>query len=967
MPDTVILWADSTAKYQSERGTKGNGKSAASRISPKKIVLTFAAILLIAVTVIGIIVLKGHSELLEYRSNALQELTDRRGEYDESRIVLSDTSEDKAKELAEKLGASLRITKDGHFAVLTLPEGTTILDVYAADENLGELSAMSADYRVNISALSEDEADETTDTGHIASRPQYTVTDTEYNLQTYLDYLNMKNVWNITKGSGITVAVIDTGIDTDHPEFAGRISEYSYNATEDKIVKDYTAADGGYAWSLIEDEQGHGTAVAGVIGASMNNGAIVGVAPEVTLLVIKAECDESGAFKRASDLVFGLYYAIERDVDVVNMSFGGDGNPYAAATQLAVDSDIICVAAAGNDSTASLTYPAADPNVFGVGALEADGWNLASYSNYGENVNLVAPGTVYTAKMGGGYGTMDGTSFASPITAGVMALYLSQNRYSEFITVREILYASCYDIGDLGCDWYYGYGALDVSAFILEQRGTVTFNMLTDELENTEQTFIRNHALQDIPEPERLYAIFDGWYYDPQCTDEYNLYSDKFVSDLTLYANWVNEEDGIPYTYVELDDGTIEIRSYTGHRRYLTVPDYIDGKVVSSIGAGAFAGETRIREINLPKYLVRIRDNAFDGCNNLLNIKIPDTVTEIGENAFYDNVRLSYVALGADSTLKKIGSYAFRGCSKLTRFEIPASLTEADGTAFFGTTSMTAFTVQNGSKTFSARDGVLFDIAESTIVCYPAGLSRTYKVPDSVRTIGTCAFACSKITQTDLNKTEKIDGASFEYSSLESLVIPDGVKSLGDYAFAYNFRLRAVKIGSGLTDISAYAFSSCSALPEIEIPANITVIGTSAFAGTSAMTKVTFAKGGSLATIGGSAFAGSGLVSVEIPASVTSVGIRAFYKCSALSSVTFEEGSRLTRIEAYTFAKDARLLAITLPESIVYIGREAFVENVSLTEIILPEGLVYLGDFAFMETGLVTVTIPKNVETFGIG
>ncbi len=102
-----------------------NGMNAASRISTKKIVLTFAAILLIAITVIGIIVFRGHSELLEYRSNALQELTARRGEYDESRIVLSDTSEDKAKELAERLGAGLRITKDGRFAVLTLPEGTT--------------------------------------------------------------------------------------------------------------------------------------------------------------------------------------------------------------------------------------------------------------------------------------------------------------------------------------------------------------------------------------------------------------------------------------------------------------------------------------------------------------------------------------------------------------------------------------------------------------------------------------------------------------------------------------------------------------------------------------------------------------------------------------------------------------------------------------------------------------------------
>ena len=938
---------------------KMNRRSIAYIVSVVAILLVIAAVLTVFFTV------RRHEKLLDRRDKAIAELTARRGEYDESRIVLTDTSEDKAKALADRLGAHLRITKDGRFAVLSLPEGTTIIDVYAADENLGELSSMSADYRVNISELSEEEAD----TGRIPVRPQYTVSDSAYNLQTYLDYLNLKNVWNYTCASGITVAIIDTGIDTDHPEFTGRISEYSYNATEDKIVKDYTGADGGgYDWSLIEDEQGHGTAVAGVIGASMNSGAIVGVAPEVTLLVIKAECDESGAFKRTSDLVFGLYYAIERDVNVVNMSFGINGNnPFAAATQLAVDSDIICVAAAGNDATASLTYPAADPNVFGVGALEADGWNLASYSNYGENVNFVAPGTVYTTKMGGGYGSMNGTSFASPITAGVMALYLSQDRYSEFITVREILYASCYDLGDLGCDWYYGYGALDVSAFILEERGTVTFNMLTDELENTKQTFIRSHTLQSIPEPERLYAIFDGWYYDPQCTDEYNLYSDKFVSDLTLYANWVNEEDGIPYTYVELPDGTIEIRSYTGHRRYLTIPDYIDGKVVSSIGVGAFEGETRIREINLPKYLVRIRDNAFAGCNNLLNIKIPDTVTEISVKAFYDDVRLSYVAFGEGSALTKIEPYAFGGCSKLTRFELPASLTDVNGTAFFGTTSMTAFTVAKGSKTFTARDGVLMNIGEDAVICYPAGLYGEYKVPDSVSMIGVCAFACSKITQIDLNKTEYIGSSAFMYSSLESLIIPDGVKLLGDKAFASCYRLRAVKLGAGLTNISSEAFSGCSALPEIEIPANIVSIGGGAFFGTDSMTKVTFAEGGRLSEIAFEAFAGSGLVSVEIPASVTELGIGAFSGCSALSAVTFGEGSSLTKIEASTFSGDSRLSSVTLPESIVYIGRGAFAGDISLTEITLPSGLVYLGDFAFEETGLVTVAIPKTVETFGIG
>lgn len=121
--------------------------------------------------------------------------------------------------------------------------------------------------------------------------------------------MNVGHTWDISTGSGITVAVIDTGIDTDHPEFKGIISEYSYNATEDKIVKDFVLANGEYDWSLVEDDQGHGTAVTGVIAAQVNGDGIVGIAPSVTIITIKAECDSKGTFKRTSDLVFGLYYA----------------------------------------------------------------------------------------------------------------------------------------------------------------------------------------------------------------------------------------------------------------------------------------------------------------------------------------------------------------------------------------------------------------------------------------------------------------------------------------------------------------------------------------------------------------------------------------------------------------------------------------------------------------------------------
>jgi len=318
-------------------------------------------ILIYAVTVciaVGIVIgYRTHREdvLENLQHTALAELEANAGGYDERQIVLYGTSNSEAKELAELFGAELRITDNGRFARLTLPEGVTIYDIYANDDYRVYLEDMAADYKVSVSDVTDEEGS----AERLPMTPEHSVTDTDFSMQSYYNYINMKNVWNSYTGSGVTVAVIDTGIDTDHPEFVGCISEYSYNATEDKIVKDYTDENGNMDWSLVEDEQGHGTSVAGVIAASMNSGNIVGIAPDVNIIAIKAECDAKGNFARTSDLVFGLYYAIERDVQVVNMSFGTSQDVFSEAVQLAYDSDIVCVAAAGNDATSLLTYPAA--------------------------------------------------------------------------------------------------------------------------------------------------------------------------------------------------------------------------------------------------------------------------------------------------------------------------------------------------------------------------------------------------------------------------------------------------------------------------------------------------------------------------------------------------------------------------------------------------------------------------------
>lgn len=909
-------------------------------IGRRALIITLIAALLCIAVAVGIVLIR-EARLSGEQNELLSELDSRAGEYDDSSIVLRATSKAKAEKLAERFGARLRITSDGKYATLTLPEGVSIRDICADKENRAYLSQITPDYKASISDIDEISEKYVRPT----TTPNYSISDSGYDLQNYLRYLNIGDAWQNYRGDGVTVAVIDTGIDTDHPEFAGRISEYSYNATYGKIVKDYTAADGGYDWSLVEDVVGHGTAVTGVIAAAMDGQGTVGIAPQVNIIVIKAECDADGRFLRGSDLVFGLYYAIERDVDVVNMSFGGGGD-FSAPVRLGVDSDILMVAAAGNDSTSAPQQPASCEGVIGVGALEADGWNLASYSNFGENTNLVAPGTVYTAAAGGGYRTMNGTSFASPIVAAALALMKSnwEYKYSSNEVLEEILYASCYDLGDLGPDFYYGYGALDISALLLEEKGTVTFNMLTDELENTTQVFIRSHTLQNMPEPERLYAVFDGWYYDIHCTEEYNWYEDEFNSDITLYANWVNEDDGVPFTYVTLDDGTIEIRSYTGKRRYITVPEEIEGKAVSSIGEFAFEGETRLREVRLPSRLRRIRTGAFAGCTNLYKIDIPASVTEIGASAFSNAVRLGTLAIPADSNLISIGDKAFANCTKLRRVDLPASLERVNGSAFLGTTSNMEINVASKNKHFVSVDGVLFNYTKSMIVAYPEGRTAAlYIIPENVRYIGSCAFAYTKVSSIDLGSVTEIGDSAFAASSLSAVVIPDTVISMGSGAFAGSAYLSSVKIGNGLRSISAGAFASCS-ISEITIPAGIESIGGAAFAN-AGLGKLIFESNSRLTVISDEAFFGCPLTSVNFPDSLMNIGGGAFFKCS-LSSISFGEGSSLQIIGAEAF-RYAPLATVAFPANIRMIGDYAFADTAIAGSVTIPASLESLGGGAF--------------------
>ena len=264
-------------------------------------------------------------------------------------------------------------------------------------------------------------------------------------------------------GSGITVAVVDSGIDTDHPDLDDNISPNSIDIVDPGMT--------------LVDEDGHGTAVAGVIAAERNDTDTHGVAFGATILAIRADdhCGTPPCVLYYSDLARAVDYAVDSEAHVVNMSLAGDSPPSAplqTALERAAASGVVIVASAGNSKRPNPEYPAAsatDPGLAGlllaVAAVD-DKDKIAKFSSRcgtAQNYCLAAPGVdIVTAQAGGGTTTVSGTSFSAPHVSGAIALLLQLFPNLTAKEVVQILLASATDVGPPGVDQIYGHGLLDL-------------------------------------------------------------------------------------------------------------------------------------------------------------------------------------------------------------------------------------------------------------------------------------------------------------------------------------------------------------------------------------------------------------------------------------------------------------------------------------------------------------------------
>ncbi|MFW5855886.1 MAG: S8 family peptidase [Bacillota bacterium] len=322
--------------------------------------------------------------------------------------------------------------------------------------------------------------------------------DTHYSLQWNLQMLNLEEIWQTTRGdNNITVAVIDTGIIMEHPDLT------------DKLVEGYDFVDNDSEPIDTDTTFSHGTHVAGIIGAMTNNQeGIAGVNWNVKIMPVRViGAGGSGGY---SALISGIYWAVDNGADIINLSLAGSAHSESLreAIQYAIKHNVTVVAAAGNNGTTPVLYPAIYPEVISVGAVGPTG-EKAYYSNYGPNLDLVAPGgdnsvlepnnTIYSTagyyenhQQVPDYSWSQGTSMATPHVSGLIALLYTDELREKAANLPEqiasLLKSTADDLGDKGFDNMYGAGLINIGR-ALSQLSTLKLEENSIDIKQSDTEF----------------------------------------------------------------------------------------------------------------------------------------------------------------------------------------------------------------------------------------------------------------------------------------------------------------------------------------------------------------------------------------------------------------------------------------------------------------------------------------------
>ncbi len=419
---------------------------------------------------------------------------------------------------------------------------------------------------------------------------------------------------------------------------------------------------------------------------------------------------------------------------------------------------------------------------------------------------------------------------------------------------------------------------------------------------------------------------------------------------------YTEEVDGVVWTYM-VKNGEASVGG-TGlspavpaaTKGAITIPSFLGGCPVTSIGEYAFFGCNSLTSVTIPPSVTSIGSSVFRGCISLTSVTIPSSVTSIGNLAFFDcsGLETVYVSFGDTGRVKGLMTGKGVDVNTLNFVEIKPDggpyTEEVDGIEW-------TYMVANGEASVGGGTYDLTAISKSTI--------GEITIPS---TLGGCLV------------TGIGDYAFFDCGELTSVTIPSSVTRIGDWAFGYCYGLGSVEIPSSVTSIGDWAFNGCYELTSVTIPSSVTSIGKGAFNECRGVVSVTISEG--VTSIGEAAFWGCSMTSVAIPASVTSIGEDAFMCCAGLTNIDVDPANgHYCSIDGVLYDKDVTELIrcpsvkalVTIPSSVISIGKAAL-WGCSMTSIEIPSGVTSIGVGAFCWCeGLTSIVIPPSVTSIGEG
>ncbi len=295
----------------------------------------------------------------------------------------------------------------------------------------------------------------------------YQPNDPNYNLQWALPAINAPAAWDQTEGQGIIIAVVDSGVDLNHPDLATNLLKIN------GVTQGYNAIN---PLGSVQDDNGHGTHVAGIAAAVTNNNVgVAGVAGMARILPVKV-LDQNGNGD-VYNIGTGIRWAVDHGAKIINISLGGEeSNAVTEAVYYAHSQGALVIAAAGNNGY-HVSSPADLPHVVAVAATDVNN-QRASFSSYGDEVDIAAPGKgapgkgIYSTKWHFGssiYGYENGTSMATPFVSGLAALVWARHPELTNDQVETIIEAAARDIANPGWDSYTGFGLINAAAALDQQ------------------------------------------------------------------------------------------------------------------------------------------------------------------------------------------------------------------------------------------------------------------------------------------------------------------------------------------------------------------------------------------------------------------------------------------------------------------------------------------------------------------